>query len=118
MVQKSLDHLMLDNSRPTILLVAHRLSTVMNADVIAVVEGGKIVEQGSHAQLLQLGGIYSKLVEKQVKKLANSLQQDEKEAADSVDKLFDEVHGIVHVDDNNKKNKDKDGKGKKEKKKK
>jgi len=52
-------------SRHTILLVAHRLSTVRSADIIAVVESGCIVEAGSHAQLLKYGGMYAALVQGQ-----------------------------------------------------
>lgn len=52
-------------SRHTILLVAHRLSTVRSADIIAVVESGSIVEAGSHAQLLKYGGMYAALVQGQ-----------------------------------------------------
>ncbi|MCI0515612.1 ABC transporter ATP-binding protein/permease [candidate division KSB1 bacterium] len=46
----------------TAIAVAHRLSTLRNADIIYVIDDGHIVEQGSHAQLMQLGGIYYKLV--------------------------------------------------------
>jgi ATP-binding cassette subfamily B protein len=46
----------------TILLVAHRLSTVRSADIIAVVESGRIVEAGSHAELLSKGGAYAAFV--------------------------------------------------------
>lgn len=45
----------------TSLTVAHRLSTVMRADRIVVLEHGKIAEQGTHAQLLEKGGLYAKL---------------------------------------------------------
>jgi subfamily B ATP-binding cassette protein MsbA len=45
----------------TTLIVAHRLSTIKNADVIVVLDGGKIVENGSHAALLKKGGLYAKL---------------------------------------------------------
>ncbi|CAN5277406.1 ABC transporter ATP-binding protein [soil metagenome] len=50
----------------TTVAIAHRLSTVVNADVIFVVEAGRIVEQGDHGQLLALGGVYSKLYAEQV----------------------------------------------------
>jgi ATP-binding cassette, subfamily B, bacterial MsbA len=52
--------LQLAKSRTTI-VIAHRLSTVVNADNIIVLEHGHIVEQGTHAQLLAAGGIYSRL---------------------------------------------------------
>jgi ABC-type multidrug transport system fused ATPase/permease subunit len=52
-------------SRHTILLVAHRLSTVRSADIIAVVESGRIVEAGSHAELLRKNGAYAALVQGQ-----------------------------------------------------
>ena len=50
----------------TTLVVAHRLSTVAEADVIHVVEGGRIVESGSHADLIAAEGLYSRLAAGQV----------------------------------------------------
>ena len=49
----------------TTLAIAHRLSTIMAADVIFSVDQGKIVEQGTHAQLLSRGGLYASLYEQQ-----------------------------------------------------
>jgi len=49
----------------TTVVIAHRLSTVVAADVILVVDGGRIVEQGSHAKLLKQGGLYASLYESQ-----------------------------------------------------
>jgi subfamily B ATP-binding cassette protein MsbA len=62
MVQKALVNLM--ENRTTI-VVAHRLSTVMHADKIVVLESGRICETGNHQELLSGGGLYSRLYEMQ-----------------------------------------------------
>ncbi len=61
-VQKALDDLM--GSRTTI-AIAHRLSTVVNADVINVINGGRVVESGTHRDLLRQGGLYASLYQEQ-----------------------------------------------------
>ena len=62
-VQRALD----DASKGrTTLAIAHRLSTVVGADVIFVVEAGRIAEQGSHAELLAAGGLYARLFAEQL----------------------------------------------------
>jgi len=61
-VQKALDDLM--GSRTTI-AIAHRLSTIVNADVINVIDGGLVVESGSHGDLLRQGGLYAALYQDQ-----------------------------------------------------
>jgi ATP-binding cassette, subfamily B, bacterial MsbA len=58
MVQKALDNLMVNR---TTFVIAHRLSTVLHADWIVVLEQGRIVEQGSHDDLLTNSGLYSRL---------------------------------------------------------
>jgi ATP-binding cassette subfamily B (MDR/TAP) protein 1 len=60
-VQEALDRMMVGR---TTLIVAHRLSTIQNADTIAVLQGGVILEQGRHAELLSKGekGAYYNLV--------------------------------------------------------
>ena len=62
LVQEALEHLMKDR---TTLVVAHRLSTIRHADQICVLHEGRIVEQGSHEDLLAMNGYYRKLVEMQ-----------------------------------------------------
>ena len=62
LVQQALDRLMKDR---TTLVIAHRLSTIRNATTICVMHEGRIVEQGSHDELLRLNGYYTRLVEMQ-----------------------------------------------------
>ncbi len=62
LVQQALERLMKGR---TTLVIAHRLSTIRNADLICVMHEGRIVERGTHEQLLAMGGYYSHLVEMQ-----------------------------------------------------
>jgi subfamily B ATP-binding cassette protein MsbA len=62
LVQEALEVLMKGR---TTFVIAHRLSTIREADLIAVLDGGEIVEQGSHAELLTRGGLYRELYELQ-----------------------------------------------------
>lgn len=61
-IQKTLDELAEDH---TTLVIAHRLSTVVGADRILVLDHGRVVEQGTHAELLRLGGHYAQMWELQ-----------------------------------------------------
>jgi len=63
MVQDALNNLI--KNRTTI-VIAHRLSTVVNADEICVLHEGRIVERGKHNELLELGGQYKKLYDLQM----------------------------------------------------
>ena len=65
----------------TVVLVAHRLSTVRNADAIAVVGDGAILELGSHESLLAADGIYATLVRRQLSASANVISEDKVDAA-------------------------------------
>ena len=67
-IQSALDNLM--ENRTTI-AIAHRLSTIENADIIAVVDNGEIIEQGSHSDLLALGGAYAQLHNQQFSEISD-----------------------------------------------
>ncbi len=62
MIQEALDRLL---SGRTALVIAHRLSTIRHADLICVVDDGRIVERGSHDELLAAAGVYRELYERQ-----------------------------------------------------
>jgi ATP-binding cassette, subfamily C, bacterial CydD len=59
LIQSALDRLARDR---TVLVIAHRLNTVYEADTIAVLDDGRLVETGTHRELIQRGGLYSSLV--------------------------------------------------------
>jgi ATP-binding cassette subfamily B protein len=102
-VQKALANL-IQESQATVVLVAHRLSTVVNADSICVIDKGTVLEQGNHEELVAQGGIYASMVEKQIKKKDDLLDQDgenengsnkqkkkkKQVAVDNIDALLDE----------------------------
>jgi subfamily B ATP-binding cassette protein MsbA len=67
-VQKALENLM--KGRTTI-IIAHRLSTVMNADRIIVIDGGTIIQEGTHAHLIETDGPYKKLYDLQFRDVTN-----------------------------------------------
>ncbi len=58
LIQRSLDRLAADR---TTFAIAHRLSTVRDADRIVVLEGGEVVERGTHGELLEADGLYANL---------------------------------------------------------
>jgi len=69
-VQEALDALIAAQSA-TCIIIAHRLSTIQNADVIIVLESGKIVEKGTHQELLKLDRVYSHMVNAQALAMAD-----------------------------------------------
>ncbi|KAI9478125.1 MAG: P-loop containing nucleoside triphosphate hydrolase protein [Benjaminiella poitrasii] len=64
LVQEALDNILEEGGRTTI-TIAHRLSTIQNADLICVVKDGRVIEQGTHQELIQLNGTYKEMVHQQ-----------------------------------------------------
>ena len=60
----------------TVIIIAHRLSTVVNADKIVVIENGQLIEEGSHYQLWESKGKYYQMWQKQLPKFSNPLHQN------------------------------------------
>jgi ABC-type multidrug transport system fused ATPase/permease subunit len=68
LIQDALDHLLAGR---TAIVIAHRLSTIRNADQICVLDAGRIVEHGTHEELLAAGGLYRDLYERQFMDVAS-----------------------------------------------
>ena len=62
-IQEAFDEILRDR---TAIVIAHRLSTIVGADRIVVVDDGRIVETGTHAELLARGGLYAELYRTQI----------------------------------------------------
>lgn len=90
-VQAALDNL-IKLAGCTVILVAHRLSTVVNADKIAVIHSGEIVEHGTHSELVAKGGAYYRLVSRQITREKNVIDHDgtNKKEMDVIDALLTE----------------------------
>lgn len=78
LVQTAIDNLVESKSN-TMVVVAHRLSTIINCDRIIVLKDGKVQEQGTHEELLARNGAYKNLVEKQLSGYGGSSKANNKE---------------------------------------
>jgi len=63
LVQQAIDRAMTNR---TVLVVAHRLSTVRNADKVCVIQAGELIEEGKHDDLIAKAGLYKRLVKRQL----------------------------------------------------
>jgi len=86
LIQAALEELM--RNRTTI-AIAHRLSTILAADVILVVDAGRIVERGTHAELLEQGGLYAQLYNEQFASLSETDDMEDAEDDLTADDVTD-----------------------------
>lgn len=80
LIQRAMSELRQDR---TSFVIAHRLSTIRDADLILVMEEGRIVEQGTHDELLRAGGAYRRLSDAQFRAAVTEDEDDESDAADA-----------------------------------
>ena len=90
-IQDALEQMMMGR---TSIVIAHRLSTILKADRILVVKDGVIAEQGTHEELLELGGTYKELYETQFRQAIDSENFRKAESRDipAIEKIYDHTH--------------------------
>ncbi len=90
-IQDALEHMM---EGRTSIVIAHRLSTILKADKILVVKGGVIAEQGTHDELLELGGTYKDLYETQFRQAIDSemFRKADKSDINAIEKIYESTH--------------------------
>ncbi|HLG47594.1 MAG TPA: ABC transporter ATP-binding protein [Reyranella sp.] len=91
-IQEALDRLMQGR---TTLILAHRLSSVIDCDRILVLDGGKVTEQGRHDELMSRGGVYATLMAEQVRESSSEASVDTFDARARVETIADTPGGAV-----------------------
>ncbi len=91
-IQQALDQLMRGR---TTLVLAHRLSSVIDCDRILVLDGGRVVESGKHDALMQAGGVYARLMAEQARESAAAVMIDAEPASATVERVADLPGGAV-----------------------
>jgi ABC-type multidrug transport system fused ATPase/permease subunit len=94
-VQRALDNI--SHKNVTTIIIAHRLSTVKNADLIYVIKNGKVLEKGNHNELLQKGGFYADLVKSQIND--DSIKKEDLEEEEEIQKRRNTVLDVKFQND-------------------
>ena len=101
-VQKALDNICKKNI--TTIVIAHRLSTIKNSDLIYAMKGGKIVEKGTHKELLELNGYYAGLIKDQLAedeiKIIENIEDNDKEDIIDNEEINNDINVGVNTNNN------------------
>ena len=81
----------------SVIVIAHRLSTVEKADKIIVIDKGQVLEQGTHLQLLEQKGMYASLVKRQLLLSESSWSEASKKKVTAQNSLQKTIKGSSHV---------------------
>eukprot|EP00486_Rosalina_sp_Unknown_P010498 CAMPEP_0201579178 /NCGR_PEP_ID=MMETSP0190_2-20130828/26568_1 /ASSEMBLY_ACC=CAM_ASM_000263 /TAXON_ID=37353 /ORGANISM="Rosalina sp." /LENGTH=327 /DNA_ID=CAMNT_0048013299 /DNA_START=1993 /DNA_END=2976 /DNA_ORIENTATION=+ len=100
LVQAALD-IAIKDQESTVLLIAHRLSTVIDADQIVVIDDGTVIECGTHLELIEKNGLYAKLVDRQLnlqkrmEEKANNIEKKKKKNGNEDDQDGDNIDALI-----------------------